>query len=53
MVDAGASIAVTAGTDFEVDGTVDLVLLCAVDSCEMFGHYCFSSAAEITAAVII
>ena len=39
MVDAGASIAVSTGTDFEVEGTVDLVFFCAVDSCEMFGHY--------------
>ena len=49
MVDTGASIAVTTGTDFEVEGTVDLVFFCAVNSCEMFGH-CYFFPAEMTTA---
>ena len=39
MVDAGAAVSVAAGADFEVEWTVDLVLFCAVNSCQMFGHF--------------
>lgn len=38
-MDAGASVSVSTGADFEVEWTVDLVLFGAVDSCEMLGHF--------------
>ena len=37
-MDAGTSISVSTGADFEVEGTIHLVLFRAVDSCEMLCH---------------
>lgn len=38
VVDPGASIAVTAGPDLEVEGTVDFVLLGTENGSQVFGH---------------
>lgn len=38
VVDPGASIAVTAGPDLEVEGTVDFVLLGTENGSQVLGH---------------
>jgi len=39
VVKSRARSAVTTGTDLEVERTVDLVLLCPEDGCQVFGHF--------------
>jgi hypothetical protein len=39
VVRSGAAVSMTAGPDFEVEGTVYFVFFCAVDSCESLRHF--------------
>jgi len=38
MVGPGAAIAVSACSDFEVEGTIYFILFCSVDSCQALCH---------------
>lgn len=44
---AGTTVAVTAGPDFVVEGTIDLVGFGSEDGCEVVGHFRWRSWVEV------